>query len=567
MIKHRSPISGIAAFGTDLVATAGYDNQVILWDAKKKTALARGMHDHLANQASFSPDGKFLVSSSSDHTARLWSVPDLKLLAVFADQLDDVEMSVFHPTQQLVATASRDHKVRVYDFAGQLKASFSGHEADVISVAWSVDGEELVSSSDDGTIRRWSLKSGQQIDNIDLGGIETDTIAITREGRIFAGNDEGQIIVIDNGKTSTYNAHAAGIKRLVYQASENLLVSLSYDRAMRVWATAGAELKPLATASMPSDIWPRSCAFLDADNLVFATFGSAYASYQISSGQWDLSNVLPTPGVNAVAVSNGQRLTIGDGGILWIDGKQTTELGSLCNFLTPIGKRVFTGGQMGKVMDALSGELLYQHRSPLNCGADFERNGVPHVVVGTYTGEGLVFACPDNGAVELVASLPLHANAVKAVAVSGGKIFSVCADTGASWFSVETLQEIGRLDGAHFRIANGCASLPGARFVSVSRDHKLRIWNGEEAQVIDTPHTHSIKCVATSDDGRVVASGSYFGMVALYDVTSATWSEVQRPTTAGISSLCFDAGRQCFLAGSYDGQVYEIGLSAAQGAA
>lgn len=567
MIKHRSPISGIAAFGTDFVATAGYDNQVILWDAKTKIALARGMHDHLANQASFSPDGKFLVTSSSDHTARLWSVPDMKLLAVFADQLDDVEMSVFHPTRQLVATASRDHKVRVYDFGGQLNTSFSGHEADVISVAWSVDGEELVSSSDDGTIRRWSLQSGKQIDNIDLGGIETDTIAIARDGRIFAGNDEGQIIVIENGKTSTYSAHAAGIKRLVYQASENLLVSLSYDRAMRVWATAGAELQPLATASMPSDVWPRSCAFLDADNLVFATFGSAYASYQISTGQWDLTNVLPTPGVNAVAVVNGQRLTIGDGGILWIDGKQTTELGSLCNFLTPIGKRVLTGGQMGKVMDALNGELLYQHRSPLNCGAAFERNGVPHVVVGTYTGEGLVFACPEQGPVELVASLPLHANAVKAVAVSDGQIFSVCADTGASWFSIDSLQESGRLDAAHFRIANGCAALPGARFVSVSRDHKLRIWQGRQAQVIDTPHTHSIKCVATSDDGRMIASGSYFGMVALYDVVTASWATVQRPTTAGISSLCFDAAQQCFLAGSYDGQVYEIRFAATQGAA
>jgi len=558
MIAHKSPISGVAAYGNKYVATAGYDNQVILWDATHKSALSRALHDHLANQVAFSPDGRYLVSSSSDHTARLWSVPELKLLAVFSDHLDDVEMSVFHPTEKLIATASRDHRVRLYDFTGKLKACFEGHTADVISVAWSVNGEELISSSDDGTIKRWSLAANKLIDDIDLGGVETDTLAITREGVIFAGNDEGQIVVIDSGNTVTYPAHAAGIKRLVYQADENLLVSLSYDRTLRVWSTGGAELMPIAKSTFPAEVWPRSCAFLNSKTLAFATFGSSYAVYHIDSDRWNLEGVLPTPGVNAVTVQEGRRLTIGDGGILCIDGQKATEVGSLCNFLTPVGSRVFTGGQMGSVMDALTGELLYQHRSPLNCGAAFERNGVPHVVIGAYTGEGLVFSVAADGKVAHVATLPLHANAVKAVAVSNGQIFSVCADTGASWFSIDDFSEIAREEVAHGRIANGCAALPGGRFVSVSRDHKLRLWANTKATVINTPHDRSIKCVSASNDGRYVASGSYFGAVALYDTERAEWTRVVRPTTAGISSLCFDAANDCFLAGSYDGQVYEI---------
>jgi len=558
MIAHRSPISGVAAYGNSYVATAGYDNQVILWDANRKSALSRALHDHLANQVAFSPDGRYLVSSSSDHTARLWSVPELKLLAVLSDQIDDVEMSVFHPTEELIATASRDHRVRVYDFKGQLKACFEGHTADVISVAWSVNGDELISSSDDGTIKRWALATLKLVDDIDLGGIETDTIAIARDGTIFAGNDEGQIVVIDSERTITYPAHAAGIKRLVYQAGENLLVSLSYDRTLRVWSTGGPELKPVATSTLPAEVWPRSCAFLDAKTLAFATFGSSYAVYHIDSARWDLEGVLPTPGVNAVTVQEGRRLTIGDGGILGINGQVSTALGSLCNFLTPVGSRVFTGGQMGGVMDALTGELLYQHRSPLNCGAAFERGGVPHVVIGAYTGEGLVFSVAADGKVAHVATLPLHANAVKAVSVSNGQIFSVCADTGASWFAIEDFSEIARAEEAHGRIANGCAALPGGRFVSVSRDHKLRVWDNSKSTVINTPHDRSIKCVSASDDGRYVASGSYFGAVALYDLERAEWMRVVRPTTAGISSLFFDAANNCFLAGSYDGQVYEI---------
>jgi WD40 repeat protein len=158
-----------------------------------------------------------------------------------------------------------------------------------------------------------------------------------------------------------------------------------------------------------------------------------------------------------------------------------------------------------------------------------------------------------------VATLPLHTNAVKSVAVSDGKLFAVCADAGAAWFSVETFEEIARSKQAHSRIANGCAPLPGGRFVSVSRDRMLRLWNGTHATVIATPHARSIKCVATSDDGRLVATGSYFGVVAVYDLHSAAWSVVARPTAAGISSLCFDSSIGRFLGGSYDGRVYEIG--------
>ena len=559
MIEHRAPISGVAAFRGQFVATAGYDNQVILWDAKLKSPLALAAHDHLANQVAFSPDGRFLLSASSDHTARLWSLPDLKLKAVFSDQLDDVEMAVFHPTRDYVATASRDHRVRVYGFDGRIQRCFEGHKADAISVAWSVDGEELISSSDDGTVKRWSLATGQLLEDIDLGGVETDTLAVTREGVIYAGNDDGDIVVIIAGNTSRHPAHASGIKRLVYEADTGQLVSLSYDRTLRVWQAAGAELRPLAQSNMPAEIWPRSCAFIDKQTLAFATFGSSYAAYHIDTDTWNLEGVNPTQGVNAVTMLTGKRLTIGDSGILNIDGLPSTQLGSLCNFLTPAGGRVFTGGQMGCVMDALTGDILHQHRSPLNCGAAFDRAGVPHVVIGTYTGEGLVFSVAKDGSVRHEATLPLHTNAVKSVATSDGTIFSVCADTAASWFSIADFSEAGRIRHAHDRIANGCAALQGGRFVSISRDLKLRVWDQlKTATVLDTPHEHSIKCVSISSDGRHVATGSYSGVVAIYDLTLGKWVTVNRPTTAGISSLFYDTDSARFLAGSYDGHVYEI---------
>ncbi|MET5116783.1 hypothetical protein AAHH79_42800, partial [Burkholderia pseudomallei] len=69
---------------------------------------------------------------------------------------------------------------------------------------------------------------------------------------------------------------------------------------------------------------------------------------------------------------------------------------------------------------------LHQHRSPLNCGVAFARDGAAQAVIGTYTGEGIVLRIDGTRATH-EADLPLHANAVKGIAISGDLNFSVAA--------------------------------------------------------------------------------------------------------------------------------------------
>lgn len=558
MIEHRSPISGIAAHEDTYIATAGYDNQVVLWDQRTRRAVNRVLHDHLANQCAFNADGTLLVTSSSDYTARVWSVPDLRLRAVLGDQTDDVEMSVFHPTRDLVATASRDHVPRVYDTAGALVRRFTGHTADVISVAWAGDGDELITSSDDGTVKRWSLSTGDLLQDIDLGGVETDTIAISPDGTLYAGNDDGEIVVIKGANRTVVPAHASGVKRLVLNDERGLMVSLSYDRWLLLWDTSGDELVLVDQAGTPDDVWARSCAFAAGDTVVFGTFGSRYRTYDYGTRQWLPGDVPETHGVNAVGWHDNGTLTVGDSGVVYRDGAEPTGMGSLCNFLTPMSKLVVTGGQLGKVMDALTGRTLHRHVSPLNCAAAFVRDGVEHVVVGAYTGEGLVFRADEDGNLHHVTDIPLHANAVKGVAVSGDHIFSVCADASVAWHRVSDFSRVHGIDHAHDRIANGCVGLGDGYFASVGRDLKLRLWSPDfTAKVVDTTHPNSIKCVA-ADGGDLIATGSYHGHVKVYHRGLDQWVVEDRPTTSGISSLCHVPGTNRFLAGSYDGQVYEV---------
>jgi len=556
-MQHRGPIAAIAASGP-YVATAGYDNQVIVWSADRREALSRGLHDHLVNHCAFNSQGSLLVSASSDYSARVWEVPSMRLRACLLGHSDDVDMAVFSPDDRLIATCALDLTIRIFDLSGTCLSLLSGHTGNIISVAWTRDGKGLVSCGVDGTIREWDATKGCETRCTDLSGVRTDTLVIDADGRIFAGDDDGRIVTIIDGEASFIEAHKAGIKKITYDEVSRRLVSLSYDRSLAIWQVKGTrELVEVSRDIFPALVWARSAALLDSHRIAVGTFGSTYAIYDSLTRTWDLDGIVADPSLNAVTVLDDAVYAIGDAGVLKRNGQEVGKTGSLCNFLLAGAERLYTGGQLGCLFDARTGEVLYQHHSPLNCATSFLRNGISHLAIGAYTGEALIFAEGTGGRLDLVDALPLHDNAIKGLASCKGRLFSVCANTSIAWHDVSDFREVRRVRKAHERIANGCCRI-GEGFASIGRDLKLRLWFEDRDDVYQTPHPNSVKCIAASEDGRWLMTGAYTGTVAGFDMASKEFVSFQRLTASGISSLAFEAGKDRFLASAYDGVIYPV---------
>jgi len=554
-LRHHGPISGVAACGS-YVATAGYDNQLILWDGRTRTALSRALHDHLVNHCAFNSDGTLVVSASSDYSARIWETPDLRLKAALVGHTDDVDMAVFSPDDSRVATCALDRTVRVFDVEGRCLAELHGHSGNILCVAWSADGSRLVSSSVDGTVREWEVHAGRQL-RCHVLDVRTDTVEIHSDGRIFAGDDRGRIVIIAGDVLTATQAHEAGIKKIVLDEASGTLVTLSYDRDVAVWnLPAGGQPREVSRSTFPPEVWARSGAITRDNLLAVGTFGSTYALYDWRGDRWDMEGVFAGAGLNSVAVADGQIHAVGDAGVVLGDGEVIASLGSLCNFVVGWSSMLLAGGQLGQLFDARTGKVLHQHRSPLNCAAAFVRDGVPHLAVGTYTGEALFFRMTGDGAVELAATRQVFSNAIKGIAVNAGTIFSVCASTAVAWHRIDDLGLLRRVPNAHERIANACCAAGSHGFASVGRDRKLRLWNADGTEVYLTPHPKSVKCIAASADHRTLMTGSYAGTLAAFDMDTRAWRSFSRPTAAGISSLAYDPKRGGFLASSYDGNVY-----------
>lgn len=560
MQGHQSPITDVACHAEALVATAGCDNRVVLWDARSGRAIARAFHDHSVHACDFSPDGSLLATASGDRTARLWRVPDLRLVAVLHEHADAVVAVAISPDGSRVATASRDGRVRVFDRRGELALTLRGHAAGATAVRWCAGGRELVSCGGDGAVRVWSAADGALLRAVDIRDVEAGALAVAPDGTILAGGVDGYLVVISGGSARRVAAHAAGVERLALDARGERLVSVAHDRSVRVWALGdGGALLPLHETLAPAAVALRAVAFDGAGRLRFGTFGSSFAACDPASGRWDLSHVRDTPAVTAALQAREGVYTVGDAGVVRLNGRLFTRLPCPCAFLVGWDGRVYAGGQTGELFDARTGERVFAAGSPLTCAAVAVRRGASALVVGTAAGEGVVFERV-GAEVRLAAQVRLHARAVRSLAGDGATLFSVSADGDAAWHDLEALAPVRTLAGAHDKPATGAACLGPGAFASVSLDLSLRVWHADgSAERIRTPHAHPVTCVAACPETRRVATASDDGRIAVWSVDEGRWIHHDRPTSSGIASLARGARAGEFLAASHDGSVYRVG--------
>jgi WD40 repeat protein len=111
----------------------------------------------------FSPDGRYALSASEDHSLHLWDVANGQEVRQFIGHDDPVNDCAFSPDGRYVLSASMDQTLRLWEVASGLEVrQFAGHSHSVGGCAFSADGRYALSASSDDSLRLWDVTTGTQ---------------------------------------------------------------------------------------------------------------------------------------------------------------------------------------------------------------------------------------------------------------------------------------------------------------------------------------------------------------------------------------------------------------------
>jgi WD40 repeat protein len=110
----------------------------------------------------FSRDSTRVATACEDGKARIWSVPDWKLLSTLAGHAGPVHWAEFSPDGKRVASAGEDKTVRIWSAEdGKLVQTLAESLAPLLTVALSPNGE-FVTASSEKAVLVWRRAGGSE---------------------------------------------------------------------------------------------------------------------------------------------------------------------------------------------------------------------------------------------------------------------------------------------------------------------------------------------------------------------------------------------------------------------
>ncbi|PSN58928.1 hypothetical protein BS50DRAFT_509500, partial [Corynespora cassiicola Philippines] len=191
----------------------------------------------------FSPDSQLVASASDDSTVRVWETATGRCRSVLKGHSRGVNAVVFSPNGKLVASASDDSTVRVWETAtGRCRSVLKGHSDEVKAVMFSPDGQLVVSASWDGTVRVWETATGQRRSVLKGHSDWVKAVVFSPDGQLVASSSYDRTVRVWETATgqrrSVLEGHLYGVNAVVFSPNGKLVASASDDRTVRVWEAA-----------------------------------------------------------------------------------------------------------------------------------------------------------------------------------------------------------------------------------------------------------------------------------------------------------------------------------------
>jgi WD40 repeat protein/serine/threonine protein kinase len=515
--------------------SASSDATAKIWDVATGKAIATMQHQDQVISARYDSKGTRIVTASADGSARIWNGTNGTALTPALRHEGKVNWAEFSPNGESIVTASADKTACIWDaVGGAMKRKLGLHDGQVVMARFHPQTNQVVTGTDTGWVYIWNLDSGEPILRIEPHHFRVHSVAFSPDGgRLAASYDDGAVRLWSAGTHEPIGqgqTHRERVPHVQFSPDSQLLLSASHDGFIRGWDAGAGTPSGLVLSHEGSALFADFS--VDGTRIVTVSMDNSVRVWDTRTGLPVCQPLRDREAFHYASFSpDGRQLvTASPDGVIqvWdiqprqyagIETRFEKRLNSVA--FGPSGKTVIAGSADGtaRVLDAATGLAFaapLPHQTAVRF-AEFSPDG-ERVVIATTDGNAYVWQWRTG---YRIAGPLQHIKVIWLVRFSpeGTRVATASADGTARVWDARNGQPITPPLTHHGGVLAAQFSPDGGRVVTISEDYTARVWDARTGEPLTQPllHTDSVNWAEFSPDGKRLITSSRDNTACIWD--------------------------------------------------